>query len=555
MVDQIAFHYLGIFFRRFYASLKAKSGIFGTKKYYLTHCERYLLIQIMNLKKLQLLTTGALIGGSFLPSAYAQEKPNIIVFLVDDMGLMDTSVPFITDGQGNPVQQPLNNWYHTPNMERLASQGTRFSTFYAQSVSSPSRTSIMTGQNATRHHTTNWINSESNNRTPFGPPQWNWKGLTHADMIYPKVLQKAGYRTIHVGKAHFGCMNSEGEDPKNIGFDVNIAGSSIGHPGSYHGENGYGWIKGQKERAVPGLEKYHRTNTFLSDALTLEAGEEIAKAVAEKRPFYLNMAHYAVHSPFETDERFIGHYTDPKKNDQAKAFATLIEGMDKSLGDLMYKLEKLGVAQNTLIIFLGDNGGDAPLGGAADYGSSAPLKGKKGSEFEGGVRVPFIVSWAHPDAKNKFQKQFPVAKNKVQKQIGTVMDIYPTVLSAAGVKAPKDHVLDGFNLKTLLKGKPDKNHPQEFLMHFPHEHRGSYFTTFRKGDWKLIYHYNPEKPESPDCLLYNLAKDEAETTNLAQSEPEKVKAMVREMAQRLKSEGALYPVDKDGNALEPIIPQ
>ncbi|BEG99420.1 sulfatase [Bacteroides sedimenti] len=509
----------------------------------------------MNLKNLQLLTTGALIGGACLSSVSAQEKPNIIVFLVDDMGLMDTSVPFITDGQGNPVRQPLNNWYRTPNMERLASQGTRFSTFYAQSVSSPSRTSIMTGQNATRHRTTNWINSESNNRTPFGPPEWNWKGLNHADITYPKMLQKAGYRTIHVGKAHFGCMNSEGENPKNIGFDVNIAGSSIGQPGSYHGENGYGWIKGNKERAVPGLEKYHRTNTFLSDALTLEAGEEIAKAVAEKRPFYLNMAHYAVHAPFETDERFIGHYTAADKNDQAKAFATLIEGMDKSLGDLMEKLEKLGVAQNTLIIFLGDNGGDAPLGGAADYGSSAPLKGKKGSEFEGGVRVPFIVSWAHPDAKNKFQKQFPIAKNKVMKQIGTVMDIYPTVLSVSGIKAPKNHVLDGFSLKTLLQGKPDKNHPQEFLMHFPHEHRGSYFTTFRKGDWKLIYHYNPENPGSPGYQLYNLAKDETETTNLVKSEPEKLKAMVSEMTQRLKAEGALYPVDKDGKALEPIIPQ
>ena len=174
----------------------------------------------------------------------AQEKPNIIVFLVDDMGLMDTSLPFIVDEQGNPVKQPLNDWYQTPNMERLAKQGTTFSTFYAQSVSSPSRTSLMTGQNAARHRTTNWINAESNNRTPFGPRDWNWQGVTAGDMIYPAVMKKAGYKTIHVGKAHFGCMNSEGEDPTRIGFDVNIAGSSIGHPGSYHGENGYGWIKG-----------------------------------------------------------------------------------------------------------------------------------------------------------------------------------------------------------------------------------------------------------------------------------------------------------------------
>lgn len=102
-------------------------------------------------------------------SVAAQERPNIILFLVDDMGVMDTSLPFLTDAEGNVVRHPLNDWYHTPNMEKLAQQGVRFSTFYAQSVSSPSRASIMTGQDAARHHTTNWINSESNNRNQYGP--------------------------------------------------------------------------------------------------------------------------------------------------------------------------------------------------------------------------------------------------------------------------------------------------------------------------------------------------------------------------------------------------
>ena len=404
----------------------------------------------------------------FATSVSAQEKPNIIVFLVDE--------------QGNPVKQPLNDWYRTPNMERLAKQGIRFSTFYAQSVSSPSRTSLMTGQNAARHRTTNWINAESNNRTPFGPRDWNWQGVTAEDMIYPAVMKKAGYKTIHVGKAHFGCMNSEGEDPTRIGFDVNIAGSSIGHPGSYHGENGYGWIKGQKARAVPDLEAYHNTSTFLSDALTLEAGKEMEKAVSAKQPFYLNLAHYAVHAPFETDARFIKNYQNSDKNNQAKAFATLIEGMDKSLGDVLDKLEDLGVAENTLIIFLGDNGGDAPLGGPADYGSSAPLKGKKGSEYEGGVRVPFIMSWAKPDSNNVFQRMYPIAKGKVQTQMATIMDVYPTVLSVAGIDVPENHVLDGSDLKRLLQGIPDKKHRDDFLMHFPHMHRVGYFTTYRKGD-------------------------------------------------------------------------
>lgn len=492
----------------------------------------------------------ALILGSLLAGtqAIAQDRPNIILFLVDDMGVMDTSVPFLTDAEGRVQTHPLNQWYRTPNMERLAAQGIRFSTFYAQSVSSPSRTSIMTGQNAARHRTTNWINSESNNRTTYGPNDWNWEGITSDVPVYPKLLQAEGYRTIHVGKAHFGCIGSEGENPLNVGFDVNIGGNSIGQPGSYYGEWGYGWIKGNQKRAVPGLEKYHGSEVFLTDALTLEAEAEIEKSVKEGKPFYLNMSHYAVHQPFEADKRYLDHYRNSGKGGQAEAFATLVEGMDKSLGDLIQKLEELGVAENTLILFLGDNGGDAPLGGAADYGSSAPLRGKKGSEYEGGVRVSFIASWARPDAKNKFQKRYPIAQNAIQLQQGTVMDLYPTILSVAGVKAPKDYALDGSDLKKLLQGKKDKKHRDDFLMHFPHgEHRANYFTTYRKGDWKLIYYYNPETPDAPSWKLYNLKEDPFETTDLSDKNPTQVKFMIKLMKERLIKEEALLPINKEGN--------
>ena len=493
------------------------------------------------------------VGGLMLANqVVSQDRPNIILFLVDDMGVMDTSVPFLTDAEGEVQTHPLNQWYRTPNMEKLAEQGIRFSTFYAQSVSSPSRTSIMTGQNAARHRTTNWINSESNNRTTYGPREWNWEGLTAEMPVYPKLLQEAGYRTIHVGKAHFGCIGSEGEDPQKVGFDVNIGGNSIGQPGSYYGEWGYGWTKGNKSRAVPGLEKYHGSDVFLTDALTLEAGTEIEKAVKEGKPFYLNMSHYAVHQPFEADKRFLDHYRNFGKGGQADAFATLVEGMDKSLGDLMKKLDELGIAENTLILFLGDNGGDAPLGGAADYGSSAPLRGKKGSEYEGGVRVPFIASWAKPDATNKFQKRYPIARNAVQLQQGTVMDIYPTILSVAEVDAPKGYALDGSDLKKLLQGKKDKKHRDDFLMHFPHgEHRANYFTTYRKGDWKLIYYYHPEKPNAPSWKLYNLKEDPYETSDLAEKYPEQATWMIKQMQERLEKEEALYPEDMNGIFLLP----
>ncbi|MBR5612383.1 MAG: sulfatase-like hydrolase/transferase, partial [Bacteroidaceae bacterium] len=332
----------------------------------------------------------------------------------------------------------------------------------------------------------------------------------------------------------------------NVGFDVNIGGNSIGQPGSYYGEWGYGWTKGNKSRAVPSLEKYHGSDVFLTDALTLEAEAEIEKAVKEGKPFYLNMSHYAVHQPFEADKRYLDRYKDSGKGHMAEAFATLVEGMDKSLGDLMNKLEELGVAENTLILFLGDNGGDAPLGGPADYGSSAPLRGKKGSEYEGGVRVPFIASWAKPDTNNKFQKKYPIANNAIQFQQGTVMDLYPTILSVAGVKTQKNYPLDGSDLKKLLQGKADKKHRDDFLMHFPHgEHRANYFTTYRKGDWKLIYYYNPDTTGEPSWKLYNLKDDPYEATDLAEKYPEKVTSMIKQMKERLTEEKALFPINKD----------
>lgn len=477
--------------------------------------------------------------------AIAQEHPNIILFLVDDMGVMDTSVPFLTNKVGEVQTYPLNEWYRTPNMEKLAARGIRFSTFYAQSVSSPSRVSIMTGQNAARHRTTNWINSESNNRTTYGPYEWNWEGLRCDLPVYPKLLRAEGYRTIHIGKAHYGCIGSDGENPLNLGFDVNIGGNSIGQPGSYYGEWGYGRTKGNSSRAVPGLDKYHGSNIFLTDALTMEAMREIERAVEDSVPFYLNMSHYAVHQPFEADSRYIDSYRNSGKGHLAEAFATLVEGMDRSLGNLMQKLEELGVAENTLIFFLGDNGGDAPLGGAADYASSAPLRGKKGSEYEGGVRVPFIASWAKPDATNRFQKRFPIACNAVQLQQGTVMDIYPTILSVAEIDVPEGYILDGSNLKRLLRGKKDKRHRDDFLMHFPHgEHRANYFTTYRKGNWKLIYYYNSDTTGEPSWKLYNLLDDPFEQNNLASKYPHKANELIDKMHNRLKEENALYPLKR-----------
>lgn len=504
------------------------------------------------------LTGVAVFGISALSGVEAAEstRPNILVFLVDDMGVMDTSVPFLTDAAGNAKRYPLNDYYRTPNMRRLASQGIRLNNFYAMSVCSPTRISIMTGQNAARHRTTNWINPRRDNAGPQGPPQWDWRGLSASDVTLPRLLRKAGYRTIHVGKGHFGPDDSEGADPLNLGFDVNVAGASFGAPGSYYAEKRYGLDTRRDHHAVPDLQQYHGTDTFLTEALTIEANKRLSDAVEAGKPFYLYMSHYAVHAPFDSDPRFAPHYRDSGKSKRAQAFATLIEGMDKSLGDLLDHLRSLGVAEDTLVLFLGDNGSDAPLGGPHEVACAAPLRGKKGSHYEGGMRVPFIAAWAKRSDNNPHQERLAIPAGQIHGQVATVHDLFPTILDVAGTQAPENHPVDGSSIQTLLTGQRDPARREHFLMHYPHApHRSDYFTCYRDGDWKVIYHYFPsEASEGSHYQLYHLAEDPFESTNLAASRPEKLRSMMRKLIDSLEAHEALYPVAKKGGSV-PVKPK
>ena len=492
-----------------------------------------------------------------------ENRPNIMVFLVDDMGVMDTSVPFLTDDAGKPKRYPLNDYYRTPAMERLAKRGIRFNQFYAMSVCSPTRISIMTGQNAARHRATNWINPRQNNAGPNGAPEWNWAGLKKGDVTLPGILSTKGYKTIHVGKGHLGPNHHEGSEPLNLGFDVNVGGASFGAPGSYYGEKDYGRATKRAHHAVPHLEKYHGSKTFLTEALTIEAKKHVAGAVKHGEPFYLYFSHYAVHAPFESDPRFADHYKDSGKPKAAQAFATLIEGMDKSLGDMLDHFEELGVAQNTLIFFIGDNGSDAPLGDQHVVACAEPLRGKKGAHYEGGMRVPFIASWAKPDSGNPLQKQLPIPAGRIQSQVASVTDLFPTILHFTGISSPEGHVVDGGRLGTLLVGKADPSRPAQFLMHYPHgKHRSNYFTTWRDEDWKVIYHTLPDRPTTGGHIqfkggnyqLFNLAEDPFESTNLAKSNPEVLERMMKGLISQLEDHKAVYPVDDDGKPLRPQEP-
>jgi arylsulfatase A-like enzyme len=277
--------------------------------------------------------------------------------------------------------------------------------------------------------------------------------------------------------------------------------------------------------------------------------------VKADKPFFLYFAHYAVHAPFNSDPRFAAHYKESGKPAPAQAFATLIEGMDKSLGDILDHLDQLGIAENTLVVFLGDNGSDAPLGHQHAVACAAPLRGKKGSHYEGGMRVPFIAAWAKSSANNPNQQQLPIPAGAIQMQQAAVQDLFPTMLGVAGVTPPANHPVDGLRLDTLLTGKPDPNRTQQFLMHYPHApHRTDYFTVWRDGDWKVIYHYFPTAVSGGSHYqLFNIAKDPFEQEDLSTQETAQLRRMMEGLITALEQHHAAYPVEKEGR--KPIRPK
>ncbi|MCA8989978.1 MAG: sulfatase-like hydrolase/transferase, partial [Planctomycetaceae bacterium] len=385
---------------------------------------------------------------------------------------------------------------------------------------------------------------------------WNWEGLSPDDVTLPGLLRTQGYHTIHVGKGHFAPRQFAGADPANLGFETNIAGASFGAPGSYYAKENFGWGTKREHHAVPGLEKYHGQEIFLTEALTIEAKKEVDTAIKSQKPFYLYFAQYAVHAPFQSDPRFAAHYADSGKPASAQAFATLIEGMDKSLGDVLDHLDARGVADNTLVIFLGDNGSDAPLGHQHEVACAAPLRGKKGSHYEGGTRVPFIAAWAKANPESAWQQKLPIASGTIQLQQAAVQDLFPTLLELTGTPIPEGHVVDGKSLTTLLTGKQDSSREETFLMHYPHApHRTDYFTVYRDGDWKVIYHYFPTKVSNDSHYqLFNLKADPYEQQDLSTTHPDELKKMMQSLQQSLVAHNAVYPVSKEGKTALPIVP-
>ncbi|WP_316843818.1 sulfatase [Pedobacter psychrodurus] len=473
------------------------------------------------------------------------QRPNIIVFLVDDMGWQDTSLPFWNKATA------LNKIYHTPNMERMAKEGMKFTNAYAAPVCTPSRVAMLTGVNPAHAGITNWTNTEKDKNTDavdgqFLPTKWNINGLSPVAGVpntlhatpFPQLLKDAGYFTIHVGKAHWAAAGTPGANPYNMGFMVNIAGHAAGNPQSYLPKENYGNITGKATpRAVPDMEEYFGSETFLTEALTLEALKTLDAPIKNKQPFFLNMAHYAVHVPIQGDKRFLQKYLDAGIDSTEAMYASLVEGMDKSLGDIMDFLKKKGVEKNTLIIFMSDNGGLslASERGGAEHTQNLPLKAGKGSVYEGGIREPMIVKYPAL-----------IKPATVTNQYVIIEDFFPTLLELAGVKKYKTvQQIDGKSFTQVLKNPAFVDNNRSLIWHYPNKWNNAkevginYFSAIRKGDWKLVYNLRNGKKE-----LYNLKDDIGETKDLATKNLQKTNELEQILGNQLKTWNAPMPVYK-----------
>lgn len=506
------------------------------------------------------------------PPPDEEPGPNIIVFLVDDLGWQDTSVVF--DDQASMFQQH----FRTPNLERLAERGIRFSRGYAHCVCSPTRTSIMTGQHPARHRVTNWTlhrdrDSSGTTERLAAPRDWRMQGIQPDTPTLAGHLQASGYRTIHAGKAHWGAIGTPGSDPCSLGFDVNIAGHSAGAPGSYQSADQFDKPGNRGPRsvwAVPGLEKYHDQEIHLTDALAREAVSAIDDAVAADQPFFLYFAPYAVHTPLQPHPRFIDHYrgqtypgTGREIPENEAVYASMVEGFDDALGQLLDALRDRNVADRTLIVFTSDNGGlSAHTRQMTPYETGRdthnhPLREGKGSAYEGGIRVPLVVAWATPDAGSRIQQRIPVARGIRTATPVVPEDLMPTICHWAGVPLSEAESAgdrpprDGRDFTPWLTGaQPDAE--RALLFHYPHVWgpAGAGYqphSSLQYGGWKAIWFYDTRTWE-----LYCLSGDPGEQDNLANRRPDRLAELAERLIQELDDRQAQYPVLRETGEMQPV---
>jgi arylsulfatase A-like enzyme len=467
--------------------------------------------------------------------AGAQGRPNVIIFLTDDQGWNDHSVDM-----GLPKDPKYNAHYRTPALERLAREGARFSQAYATPVCSPTRVSLLTGLGPARHGVTNWTLNPGKDlgvkTKALALPDWNTDGLQprnsgakrgfETEVTLPFLMRQAGYRTIHIGKAHLGATGTPGADPTKLGFDVNIAGSAAGQPGSFLGTRNFSQGKaGGTLWDVRDLDDYHGKDITVTQAITDKAIAEIERAKADGKPFLLHLGHFAVHTPIEPAKDFSADYESTRFAQKERDYATMVADVDKSMGRILDALDRLGLARDTVVIFLSDNGGYAQRVGGY-YPRNLPLRSGKGSAYEGGLRTPMIIRW--PGVTKPGDLVTGVA---------SIVDLMPTVVAAAGGRVPAN--LDGRDLTPLLKG--GKLPARDLVWYYPHVwgNQGPGIephAAMRRGDLKVVHFFEEGRTE-----LYDLAKDPGETRDLAPSRKAEAERLRDDLLKAIKAGGRELP--------------
>ncbi len=449
--------------------------------------------------------------GGKTASVTPAKKPNFIFILIDDLGWKDLSCYGST-------------FYETPNIDKLASQGMRFTDAYAAGPNcSPTRGSILLGKYPARSKLTDWLFNWR--RSKLIPPKY-LPQLPFEDTTLAEAFKQAGYTTALVGKWHLGRKPSY---PENHGFDINIGGTKSGMAASHF------YPKWKENVPVDG-----KPGDYLADRLT-DKSLEFIEAHKDK-PFFLYFAHYSVHVPLEAKEEMISkyqkkaedsnlsgkpHYTNERwrkvRTIQDHAvYSAMVQSMDESVGHVMNKLKQLGIEDNTIIIFFSDNGGLSATEGRPT--SNAPLRAGKDWLYEGGIRVPLIIKWPGVVKPNTVCIE-PVISN----------DFYPTMLEIAGLPLmPKQHC-DGLSLVPLLKQKGSLNRPAIYW-HYPHYAGTSPAGAVRAGDYKLLEYFEDNTFE-----LYNLKDDISESHNLIKEMPQKAEELKKMLFDWQKSVDAGMP--------------
>ena len=444
-----------------------------------------------------------------------RRPPNIVFILIDDMGWAD----------GGCFG---SKFYQTPNMNRLASQSMRFTQAYAAcAVCSPTRAAIMTGKYPARLHLTDWIPGEGTpKQSRFRVPQWE-KQLPLEEITIAESLKVFGFTSAAMGKWHLGGPNFY---PEHQGFDINIAGGDIGHPASYFWPYG----KPKQSHRIPMLaEKGGGPGEYLTDRLTTEALNFIESH--RSGPFFLYLAHYAVHAPLMGKESLIEQASEHAgANGQSNTvYAAMIQSVEESVGRVLDKLEELHIAENTIVVFTSDNGGAVHFG-KPPATSNSPLRLGKGYAYEGGLRVPLLVKAPRVTTPGSVCS-YPVIS----------MDLFPTLLELiGGPPSASQSAVDGISLVPLLRGR--KSVPRhELFWHYPHYWNGqgalpvTPYSVARIDDWKLIRFYETDREE-----LYNLAQDPSESHDLAATNANKRRQLATRLDAWLREINAQMPVSR-----------